>query len=114
MVVLTESQKMSDPVKKENKSQLLKRSITNIKNNAANLVDRVGVPVVIGYLNPNTNKVVFMMDSESKDLLEASSILEKLETVLNASHKSGKSSSLSLTRAATMFLILVLEANQTR
>ena len=81
---------MSDPVKKENKSQLLKRSITNVKNNATNLVERVGVPVVIGYLNPNTNKVVFMMDSESKDLLGASSILEKLETVLNASHKSGK------------------------
>jgi hypothetical protein len=43
---------MSDPVKKENKSQLLKRSIANMKNNASNLVDRVGVPVVLGYLNP--------------------------------------------------------------
>ena len=76
--------------KKENKSQLLKRSLTNITNNATTLVERVGVPVVMAYLNPNTNKVIFAMDSESKIILEESNALEKLEAALHASHKSGK------------------------
>ena len=76
--------------KKENKSQLLKRSLTNITNNATTLVERVGVPVVMVYLNPNTNKVIFAMDSKSRHILDASNPLEKLEVALHSSHKSSK------------------------
>ena len=76
--------------KKENKSQLLKRSVTNIMNNATTLVERVGLPGVMVYLNTKTNKVIFAMDSESKIILEESNALEKLEAALHAKHTSDK------------------------
>ena len=53
----------------------------------------MGVPFVMVFLNPKTNKIIFAMDSESRIFLEASNALEELEVALLASHKSGKDKS---------------------
>ena len=76
-------------LKKDNKSQLLKRSLKIIETNVKTLVERVGVPVLFGYLNPVSSKVVFLLDSETKNFLATGTTMEKVETVLYASHKCG-------------------------
>ena len=76
--------------KKENKSQLFKRGLKSLETNAKVLVERVSVPLVLGYLHPISNKVVFMLDSVTKDIFNTSNVLEKIEGALYSSHKSGK------------------------
>ena len=76
-------------LKKENRSQLLKRSLKGIESNLKTLVDRLGIPSVFGYLHLRTKQVIFMMDSETNKHFETVDTLEKIETVIHASNTSG-------------------------
>jgi uncharacterized FlaG/YvyC family protein len=75
-------------LKKENRSQLLKRSLTSIEKNIKTLLERLGIPLVFGYLHPSTKKVIFVMDSETNKHVETVDTLEKIETGIHASNTS--------------------------
>ena len=76
-------------LKKENRSQLLKRSLKGIESNLKTVVDRLGILLVFGYLHPRTKNVIFMMDSETNKHFETVNTLEKIESVIHASNTSG-------------------------